>query len=132
MTEKETASPSQQMFRQLADSWIDEFNYYETNMESCEMTLEEFIHRIQKGDGLARVEQFQNQFVRQKEVINDLKHRIRLFFQWLEPGQDITEPEGEYFAQLDAEVDLFRNLFSAMLSDFDRFIDQLESAPPKG
>ena len=56
--------------------WINELSFYEDEIKIYEHRLEELVMKSRNPDMLAQLEHFQNQFIREKEVIDILKHDI--------------------------------------------------------
>lgn len=112
--------------QRTVESWIEELNFYETEIRSCELSLEQLIHSWQKSGELVVVEQFQNQFIHQREVINDIKHRVRQYLRALPSSEDgrLDEHYKQHFSRLSEEVNTFRKLFNEMLLEFDDFLKQ--------
>ena len=57
--------------------WMNELKFFEMQLEVFEERLEEVVLAIKDGLALAAVEAFQNQIIRQREVIDLLKHKFR-------------------------------------------------------
>lgn len=106
------------------ESWIEELNFYETEIGSCELSLEHFIEEMhQQQERLAAAERFQNQFIHQREVINELKFKVRQYLRALPSGEDkeVDRSLLEYFDRISEEVNTFRKLFNELLLGFDDF-----------
>ena len=58
--------------------WMNELKFFEMQLEVFEERLEEVVLRIEDRTALAAVEAFQNQIIRQREVIDLLKHKFRV------------------------------------------------------
>jgi hypothetical protein len=56
--------------------WLNELNFAADELRIFEGYLEELVTRGGGREILAQVEQYQNQFIREKEVIDILKHDI--------------------------------------------------------
>lgn len=106
------------------ESWIEELNFYETEIGSCELSLEHFIEEmLRQQERLAAAERFQNQFIHQREVINELKFKVRQYLRALPSGEDkeVDRSLLEYFDRISEEVNTFRKLFNELLLEFDDF-----------
>ncbi len=58
--------------------WSNELAFYSSDIKIFESKLPQLIvANIGNEERLAKIEQFQNQMIRQKEVINELNHNIR-------------------------------------------------------
>ncbi len=58
--------------------WINELKFFEMQLNVFEERLGEVATRHTDNIIRARIEVFQNRIIRQKEVIGDIKHKIRL------------------------------------------------------
>jgi hypothetical protein len=58
--------------------WMNELKFFEMQLDVFEERLEEVVRTISEPIGFAEVEAFQNQIIRQREVIDQLKHKFRL------------------------------------------------------
>lgn len=56
--------------------WNSKLNFYGDEVKIYENRLGEIANRYTANEVLAEVEQFQNQFIRQKETIDELKHAV--------------------------------------------------------
>jgi hypothetical protein len=93
------------------------------------LSLEQFILALKKSEKLAAAEHFQNQFIRQREVINELKFKIRQYLRDL-PALDNEEQEVRYerhFSYLSEEVSTFRKIFNELLLEFDDFLKDCDN-----
>lgn len=58
--------------------WENKLNFYKQEIKLFEAHLGQLLQRDMTDEAKARIEQFQNQFIRQKEVADELKHLIHL------------------------------------------------------
>lgn len=58
--------------------WLNSLQFYKEEFSIFERRLEEIVRRNNKHEVLAELEQFQNQFIREKEVIDELRHDIKV------------------------------------------------------
>ncbi len=56
--------------------WLNELSFFEDEVNIYEHRLEDLVKKFEEKELLIELEQFQNQFIRQKEVIDQLKHDI--------------------------------------------------------
>lgn len=56
--------------------WAKELDFYADELKIYNKRLEELVVKYTNKEMLAELEHFQNQFIRQKEVIDELKHEI--------------------------------------------------------
>lgn len=59
------------------NEWLNALRFYKDELLIFERRLEEVVRRNTKQDVLAELEHFQNQFIREKELIDALRHDIR-------------------------------------------------------
>lgn len=57
--------------------WLRQLDFYRDEVGIFENRLEELVQRWDQHDVLAQLERFQNQFIREREVIDILQHDIR-------------------------------------------------------
>ncbi|MCU7550197.1 hypothetical protein OCK74_13820 [Chitinophagaceae bacterium LB-8] len=60
------------------NSWIAELNFCKEEIKFYERHLENIISKHKSTEITSQVEHFQNQFIRHKEVIDELKHDLHL------------------------------------------------------
>ncbi len=58
--------------------WMNELKFFEMQLDVFEERLEEVVKGLSERTAFAEVEAFQNQIIRQREVIDELKHKFRL------------------------------------------------------
>ena len=58
--------------------WMNELKFFEMQLDVFEERLEEIVLTIDDNSAMAAVETFQNQIIRQREVIDELKHKFRI------------------------------------------------------
>jgi hypothetical protein len=59
------------------NNWVKELIFYKDEVKVFQSRLEEVVKQNNRTDILAEVEHFQNQFIRQHEVIDTLKHDFK-------------------------------------------------------
>ena len=58
--------------------WMNELKFFEMQLDVFEERLEEVVKSLDERSAFAEVEAFQNQIIRQREVIDELKHKFRM------------------------------------------------------
>ncbi|MCB0571257.1 MAG: hypothetical protein KDC66_15905 [Phaeodactylibacter sp.] len=105
--------------------WANELAFYADELRIYEHRLEELVQKYQSAEVLSGLEQFQNQFIRQKEVLDALKHDIHIHEQKLgeaiEKGEDLPL-DPEYHGFLKEQMDTFRSIYASLKVDFFRFL----------
>jgi hypothetical protein len=56
--------------------WVNSLEYYKDEIKIHEHRLEEIVRRNTRQEVMAELEHFQNQFIREREVIDELRHDI--------------------------------------------------------
>lgn len=64
--------------------WLNEMQFYKDEIRTFHSRLEEIVGRYTDKTVLAQLEQFQNRFIREKEVIDELHHDIKQHENYLE------------------------------------------------
>lgn len=57
--------------------WVNSLKFYKDEISIFEHRLEDIVRRNTKPEVMAELEHFQNQFIREKEVIDELRHDIK-------------------------------------------------------
>lgn len=57
--------------------WINALKFYKDDIAILEHRLEDIVRRNNKQEVMAELEHFQNQFIREREVIDELRHDIK-------------------------------------------------------
>ena len=58
--------------------WTSELLFWKDEIDTFKHRLEELVSRFENQEILAKVEKYQNQFIRHKEVIDTLLHDIKI------------------------------------------------------
>lgn len=58
-------------------TWINNLDFYKDELETFNKRLGEVINQNNTIEVTSMVEHFQNQFIRQKEVLDELKHDVK-------------------------------------------------------
>lgn len=108
---------------------LNQLEFYKQEIGIFKHRLEELVARNTKTEVTSGIEQFQNQFIRQLEVNDELRHKINLH------EQEIIEyaknnPVAIDHVLFDAndalagEVERYTQLYNEMKSNFYRFISE--------
>lgn len=57
--------------------WLNALRFYKDELGIFEHRLEDIVRRNTHGEVMAELEHFQNQFIREREVIDELRHDIK-------------------------------------------------------
>lgn len=107
--------------------WIKTLDFYKQQLIVMEQEIIEFVASKPPRTVSPRIEQFQNQFIRQREVLDTLKHNIKSHENEIER---MTNFALEYLRdrvtrehiKLKAEYKRFVELFMEMEQDFQDFL----------
>jgi len=108
-------------------TWMEELNFYKEEIKIFEHHLEAITSKNKCQDVLSWVEHFQNLFIRQKEVIDTLKHNLNVSEKQLSAfvkdrtGMGLSNIKMDNHASLREEMMTFRKLFAEMKADFRNF-----------
>lgn len=107
--------------------WINEMNFFEDEIQTFEHRLEELARQyLPKREVMVDLERFQNQFIRQKEVINDLKQEIRRHEQYLVQEAEanpagVDKPNFRDHTALRERMETFRKIYLELKGDFFQY-----------
>jgi len=107
--------------------WIAELNFDTELIKIFETHLGFIVSHLTSKEPMPRIEQFQNQFIRQREVIDELKHDLNTSEKQLVAFVREMEPVGFENERLDNHPDLrerfliFRDLFEQLKTRFRYF-----------
>ncbi|MFA6260945.1 MAG: hypothetical protein WC760_05725 [Bacteroidia bacterium] len=109
------------------NEWIGYLKFCKDEISSFENRLSEVVTANNKREIVAQVEHFQNQFIREKEVIDILKHDIRAMENQLEVQVAANPVATEHKRvadepELRERMDTFEKLFNELKEEFHGFI----------
>ena len=107
--------------------WVNEINFFADELKIYEHQLEELVIKANKKGAMQELEQFQNQFIRQKEVLDTLQHDIHIHEQKLsEAVQENKELplDPEYHIFLGEQMDSFRSIYADLKKRFYLFLNK--------
>lgn len=108
-------------------SWINELAFYKEEIVIFEGHLENIVNRYSQVAVRSKVEQYQNQFIRQKEVIDELKHKLHISERQLAgfvkelSGLGLESIKMDNHIKLREEMATFRKLYTELKEAFRRF-----------
>lgn len=107
--------------------WIKELDFAKDELKTFRNRLSEVVRKNTKTDVLAPAEHFQNQFIRQLEVIDELKHEINA-----EEHSLVTSAQGTNVAvdfasakdnaQLADQMQMFSKLFKELKDEYTKYL----------
>ncbi len=109
--------------------WMNELKFFEMQLEVFEERLEEVVLAIKDGLALAAVEAFQNQIIRQREVIDLLKHKFRRREKDLDALNNDMPIDKDHVLFVDhrkerEDMQIFIKLYQEMREKYMHFLEQ--------
>lgn len=121
---------SLQQFHLEHELWLNELSFYRDELK----TLDKFLLRVASANTgmevMVHVEHFQNQFIREKEVLDELSHEIRAEKALVLKRVERLSPEAlevEKFddhAALRDKMDTYKKIYAELKSDFMKFLSK--------
>ena len=121
---------SLQQFHLEHELWLNELSFYRDELK----TLDKFLLKVASANTgievMKHVEHFQNQFIREKEVLDELSHEIReekdlVFNRVKELSAEALEHEKfDDHAALRDKMDTYKKIYSELKSDFMKFLSK--------
>lgn len=107
--------------------WINELKFYEDEIGIYEHRLEDLVSKEYNREMLAGLERFQNQFIRHKEVIDELKHDINQQEHVLTKyarEHPLSMEEVYFFDHTDLKdrIDSFLHIYDDLKADFIKYL----------
>lgn len=125
----EQSTVSIEQFQDELQSWKRELSSTKEEIKSFEQELADVACRNHDRDTLAHVEHFQNNFIRQKEVIDELRHDLpdsRFKVEHIFNSRyESPDQEHDMHASLNDRMETFRKLYNELRDDFQRFESRL-------
>ena len=109
--------------------YLNELKFYKEELGIFEHRLDELVKKYTTKKVLARLEQFQNKFIHQKEVIHGLKHRIKAHEKQLSQYAEdhsiaIDHQHFHDHSSLREEMLDYRKLFSQLKESYLRYLSE--------
>lgn len=107
--------------------WINELNFYKEEIKIFERQLEQLLNKNPIDEVCPRVEQFQNKFILQKEIIDHLKHDLNVSEKQLASfaselsGMGLESIKMDNHTKLRERMATFRKLYTEMKNEFRWF-----------
>jgi len=108
--------------------WMNELKFFEMQLDVFEERLEEIVLTIDDSSAMAAVETFQNQIIRQREVIDELKHKFRIREKDLDALSNETTIESDNVLFKDhrkerEDMQIFIKLYQEMREKYMNFLE---------
>lgn len=109
--------------------WLNEFQFYKDEVLIFNSRLEEIVTKNTDIEVLKEVEHFQNQYIRQSEVIDVLRHEIKQHENVLETESKdhpvaIDHRYFEDHTELREQVDQFKKIYTELKREFMSFLSR--------
>ena len=107
--------------------WMNELNFYKEEICIFERHLEDLINDTDDVVAAAQVEHFQNQFIVQKEVIDEVRHKLNVSEKQLAgfvkavSGMSLDSFKMDNHPKLREEMMTFRKIYTELKNDFRQF-----------
>ena len=109
-------------FQDELQSWKRELSSTKEEIKSFEKELAGLAAHSHNRDIFPHIEHFQNNFIRQKEVIDELRHDLPDSRRRMESlFSSSNEGEHDFHAELCDRMDVFRKLYQELREKFQRF-----------
>ena len=108
-------------------SWMRELIFYKEEIKLFERQLEDVASKQLSMNASAKVEQYQNQFIREKEVIDELKHKLNISERQLAgfvknvSGLGLNSIRMDNHPGLRDEMNIFRKIYGQLKQSFRKF-----------
>jgi len=108
--------------------WQSELSFFADQLKIFEHHLERLVDKKNDREVLAKLEQFQNQFIRQKEVLDQLQHDIKVHDQemgrMLQNDKEPNEADLVRHNKVDDQMETFRKIYTELRNDFSQFMSE--------
>ena len=110
--------------------FMSSINFYRDDIKALQARLEEVAGKNTKVEVTSQIEHFQNQFIRQLEVADELEHKIKLHEQEL--AKNVADNPVAYqhrttddHATLRDEMETYKNIYTELRNHFNRFLEEV-------
>jgi hypothetical protein len=106
--------------------WDKSSDFYKDEIKVYENRLEELVNRYTDKEMLSQIEHFQNQFVRQKEILDEIKHEVNKHEHALSDFAEerpiaVDHVKFRDHGKLREKVQDFEKIYSELKQDFQKF-----------
>lgn len=121
-------STKETIYSQHAENveWTSKLNFYNDEISIMKGRLEEITSKNNDKEVMAKVEHFQNQFIIQKNNIDEIKHAVKMNEESLQKEVNanptaVDHRKSEYHAKEKDLVDSFEKNFNEIRNEFKTF-----------
>lgn len=109
--------------------WLNTLQFRKEETTILEGRMEEIVRRNNQPDVMAELEHFQNQFIRQHEVIDELRHDVKAHGSALEreAKEHPVAIDHKYFtdhSELRDRMETFEKIYMELKNDFYRWVSK--------
>lgn len=109
--------------------WINKLQFFKDDIAALKNRLEEIVALNSKNDIRAQVEHFQNQFIRQLEVNDELRHQINREEQAFVAAESKNPVATDHktapdHTHLRDQVETYEKLFKELRTEFNSFVSK--------
>lgn len=111
-------------------TWTKNLEFYRDEIKTYNSRLEEIVSRNSKIEVTSKVEHFQNQFIRQNEVIDELIHDIhaeehKIAENAQENNVATDHRKAEVNTGLQSRMETFDKIYAELKDEFTRFMQEV-------
>lgn len=111
--------------------WENELNFYKKELGIFETRLVEMLNRKPTRDLLRELEQYQNQFIRQKQVVDNVNHKIHLYDDELKgiPAEIMLSNDSNEITkhrELESDIRITRKLYFELRDRFSIYLEKFQ------
>ena len=111
--------------------WENELNFYKKELGIFETRLVEMLKRKPSRELLRELEQYQNQFIRQKQVVDNVNHKIHLYDDELKgiPAEimlTLDSSEISKHRELEGDIKITRKLYFELRDRFSSYLAKFQ------
>jgi uncharacterized coiled-coil DUF342 family protein len=100
--------------------WQKKILYYREELNSLNSSLESYVQKVPPRDISPSIEHFQNQFIRQSEVLDIMRHDFKQYENRIEDAQNGQSTTID-------KLDIERKSFLEQLNNFDKIFTDLKA-----
>jgi hypothetical protein len=109
--------------------WENELNFYKNELGIFETRLEDMVKRDMPKEMYRELERFQNKFIRQKEVVDNLKNQIHKYDDALRGLKDTKRMDKDsnhvkFHKKLEDDFRINRKLYFETREDFNKYLER--------
>lgn len=118
------------------DAWQDRLRFYKDEILHFNHHLGRLAIAGGRGENMAAAEHFQNQFVRQKEVLDTIRHDFKQHENLIDAiGEDASREPSEGIQRVHAiqrdKLEQFERIFHDLRNEFNVFLNKVEESSEK-